>query len=156
MITLLTTGVFDLFHHGHVDYLKSIVKRYRHSYLRVGIGTDACIRRLKGDSRPFYTAEQRESMLDSCEYVDEVIIFDIFEDGTDEQKGMKTLIESIMPDVFVTGPRHPNQHAEQYLKPLGIPFEIVDCDSTFTTTQLIKEIKENPFDPLPPRTGYNF
>ena len=156
MIKLLTTGVFDLFHHGHVDYLKSIKQSYRHTYLRVGIGTDACIKRLKGPSRPFYTAEQREIMLDSCEYVDEVIIFDIFEDGTDdEQRGMKTLIESVKPDIFVTGRQFPNQHAEQYLKPLGIPFEIVDCDSTFTTTQLIKDIKEH-FEELPSRTGYNF
>ena len=156
MIKLLTTGVFDLFHHGHVDYLKSIKQSYRPSRLIVGIGTDSCIRRLKGPNRPFYSVRERFEMLTGCLYVSRVTIFDIFEDGTDdEQRGMKTLIESVKPDIFVTGRQFPNQHAEQYLKPLGIPFEIVDCDSTFTTTQLIKDIKEH-FEELPSRTGYNF
>ena len=156
MITLLTTGCFDIFHHGHVDYLKAIKGAYRRSHLVVGIGTDACIRRLKGTNRPFYSVQERFKMLIGCEYVDEVIVFDVFEDGSDnEQRGMKTLIESAKPDIFVTGRQSPNQHAERYLEPLGIPFEIVDCDSTFTTTQLIKDIKRL-HEELPPRTGYGF
>ena len=156
MITLLTTGVFDLFHHGHVDYLKSIKQSYRPSRLIVGIGTDACIRRLKGPNRPFYSVRERKEMLMGCLYVSKVEVFDIFEDGTDdEQRGMKTLINIVKPHIFVTGRQFPNQHALQYLKPLGIPFEIVDCDSTFTTTQLIKEIRQR-FQELPPRTGYSF
>ena len=140
---ILTTGVFDLFHHAHVDYLKHVkqIVPIAKSQIIVGIGTDACIRRLKGPTRPFFNSEEREAMLRSCRYVDKVIVFDLFEDGTDdEQKGMKTLIERVKPDIFVAGPRSPNQHAEMYLKPLGIPFKIIECNSTFTTSQLIKKI----------------
>ena len=143
MITLLTTGVFDLFHHAHVDYLKAIKHRYPISHLVVGIGTDDCIRRLKGPTRPFYTAAQRQKMLESCRYVDGVVIFNIFEDGSeDEQKGHQTLIEFVRPDIFLTGIRSPNQHVEPYLAKYQIPIYVIDWERETTTTQLVELIVE--------------
>ena len=86
-------------------------------YSRCGTGDDATVRRLKGPDRPVLSQDERKTMLEACRYVDEVHIFSAFLDGTDEiQAGHKALLDKVRPDVFVTGPRSPNQHIEQFLK----------------------------------------
>ena len=139
---VLTTGCFDLFHYGHVDYLRRIKEVYPNHSLYVGIGDDAGVSRLKGTQRPIVPAEQRLIMVSACRYVDWARVFDIFEDENDiEQRGMGNFIDMVAPDVFVTGPRSPNQHAHLYLKP-GVPLQIIENVSAFTTTKLLKHIDE--------------
>ena len=133
---VLTTGCFDMFHHGHVDYLRRIKEEYPNHSLYVGVADDDSVRRLKGEKRPIVSEDDRVSMLNACKYVDWARVFDVFEDGDfAKQIGMKTLIEMVSPDVFVSGHRHPNRHAHLYLN--GTPNEILYDLSDFTTTQLI-------------------
>lgn len=139
---VLTTGCFDLFHHGHVDYLRRIKEVYPNYSLYVGIGDDAGVSRLKGTQRPIVRAEQRLIMVSACRYVDWARVFDIFEDEHDiDQHGMGKFIEMVDPDVFVTGPRSPNQHAHLYLKK-GVSLEIIENVSDFTTTKLLAHIHD--------------
>ena len=143
MKNVLTTGCFDLFHPGHVDYLRNITRAFPYFTRVVGLGDDATVRRLKGPDRPLLNQDERKIMLEACRYVDEVHIFSAFLDENDkEQAGHEALLDKINPDVFVTGPRSPNQHIGRFLKPRGIPMQIVDANE-FTTTKLLERIHAN-------------
>lgn len=89
---IFTNGCFDIIHRAHIEllqYCKSMGK------VIVGINSDASVRRLKGSYRPINTQEDRFFVLNSCKYVDEVIIF--------EEETPQELIKRIMPDVIVKG-----------------------------------------------------
>lgn len=63
--------------------------------LVVGLNSDSSIRRLKGNSRPINTLNQRIKVLSSIQYIDYIVVFD---DETPLQ-----LIEEIKPNVLVKG-----------------------------------------------------
>ena len=42
----------------------------------VGLNSDASVGRLKGPDRPYFSQQDRQFMLESCKYVDEVVVFE--------------------------------------------------------------------------------
>ena len=91
---VLTNGVFDILHRGHVTYLAEA--RELGASLVVMVNTDASVRRLgKGDDRPINACEDRMAVLAALESVSLVAAFD--ED---------TALESVLlarPDIYVKG-----------------------------------------------------
>ena len=91
---VLTNGVFDILHRGHVTYLAQA--RRLGASLVVMVNTDASVRRLgKGDDRPLNACEDRMALLAALESVSLVAAFD--ED---------TALESVLvarPDIYVKG-----------------------------------------------------
>ena len=91
---VLTNGVFDILHRGHVTYLAQA--RELGSSLVVAVNTDASVKRLgKGDDRPVNTCEDRMAVLAALESVSLVVPFD--ED---------TALESVMearPEIYAKG-----------------------------------------------------
>lgn len=69
-----TSGVFDILHAGHVDYLEKA--KALGDVLVVGVNGDASVRALKGPSRPINSAEQRATVVAGLASVDYVFIFD--------------------------------------------------------------------------------
>jgi len=67
---LYTGGTFDLFHAGHVNFLK-MCKQLADTVI-VSLNTDGFIEEYKKFT-PFYSFEQREQILLSCIYCDHVI-----------------------------------------------------------------------------------
>ncbi len=66
-----TTGVFDMFHIGHLHLLK---KAKRHcDYLIVGISTDELVKSYKNKT-PIIPFEHRLEIVNSLEVVDEVVV----------------------------------------------------------------------------------
>jgi choline-phosphate cytidylyltransferase/glycerol-3-phosphate cytidylyltransferase len=65
-----TTGVFDLFHVGHVNILRSAKSMCDH--LVVGVSTDELVSSYKGNS-PIIPFLERCEVVRHCEYVDTVI-----------------------------------------------------------------------------------
>ncbi len=65
-----TTGVFDLFHVGHLNILRQA--KARCDYLIVGVCTDELTHRLKG-KWPVVPYEQRARIVEALRYVDEVV-----------------------------------------------------------------------------------
>ena len=61
----------------------------------MGLNSDESVRRIKGNDRPFNSEYDRKFALESCRYVDEVIIFS---EDTPEK-----LIRRIKPDFIVKG-----------------------------------------------------
>ena len=91
---VMTNGVFDLLHRGHVAYLEA--SRAHGASLVVAVNSDASVKRLgKGAGRPLNTLDDRMAVLAGLAAVDLVVPFD---DDTP-----RDLIVAAMPDVLVKG-----------------------------------------------------
>lgn len=90
---VFTNGCFDILHRGHIDLLERA--RALGTKLVVGLNSDNSVRRIKGEGRPFQTAEDRKAVLLGLKAVDEVVIFD--------ELTPEDLIRQIKPDVLVKG-----------------------------------------------------
>ena len=91
---VMTNGVFDVLHRGHVTYLEQA--RALGRSLVVAVNSDASVRRLgKGDGRPLNPLEDRMAVLAALASVDLVLPFD---DDTP-----RDLIVACRPDVLVNG-----------------------------------------------------
>ncbi len=64
------SGVFDLFHIGHLNMFKRAKEQCE--YLIVGVVTDEGVRKFK-DTEPFIPFDERIEMVRSCRYVDEAV-----------------------------------------------------------------------------------
>ncbi len=90
---VMTNGCFDILHAGHVAYLeeaKSLGDR-----LIVAVNDDDSVRRLKGESRPINTLEDRMLVLAGLAAVDWVVPF------ADDTPA--ALIAAVLPAVLVKG-----------------------------------------------------
>jgi len=91
---VMTNGVFDILHRGHVTYLAQA--REQGASLVVAVNTDASVKRLgKGDDRPINSCEDRMAILAALEAVSLVLPFD--EDTALE------VVQQARPDIYVKG-----------------------------------------------------
>lgn len=65
-----TTGVFDLFHIGHLNILKNAKAQCDH--LIVGVSTDEVVQSYK-DKTPIIPFDERIEIVEALKYVDEVV-----------------------------------------------------------------------------------
>ncbi len=63
--------VADLFHRGHVEFLKKISKLEKNSYIIVGIHSDEMVSSYK--RKPIFNMEDRVEIIKFCSCVDKVI-----------------------------------------------------------------------------------
>lgn len=78
MLKIYCDGIFDLFHMGHLNHLKKIKEYWKQPiYLIVGLINDKESTNYK--RKPLLNENQRKKILESCIYVDEVIITDMLE-----------------------------------------------------------------------------
>jgi rfaE bifunctional protein nucleotidyltransferase chain/domain len=90
---VVTNGVFDLLHPGHVRYLARA--RAEGDLLIVAVNSDRSVRANKGPSRPITPEAERAEILAALAVVDAVVLFD--EDTPAE------IIRRLQPDVLVKG-----------------------------------------------------
>lgn len=90
---VFTNGCFDILHAGHVLYLEQA--KALGDILIVGLNSDASVKRLKGESRPVNSQQNRSIVLAALAAVDYVIVFD--------EETPYELIKAIQPDVLVKG-----------------------------------------------------
>lgn len=70
MIIGYTTGVFDMFHIGHLNILKKA--KAQCDYLIVGVSTDELVQKEKNRT-PIIPFENRCAIIESIKYVDQVV-----------------------------------------------------------------------------------
>ena len=91
---VMTNGVFDLLHRGHVTYLEQA--RALGAALVVAVNSDESVKRLgKGDDRPLNPLDDRMAVVAAPRAVDLVVPFDA--------DTPRDLIVAAMPDVLVKG-----------------------------------------------------
>ncbi|MFV9505040.1 MAG: adenylyltransferase/cytidyltransferase family protein [Oscillochloridaceae bacterium umkhey_bin13] len=90
---ILTNGVFDLLHAGHVNYLN--LARGMGDVLVVALNSDASTRALKGERRPLVSATDRATLLAGLRAVDYVTIF--------EERTAEAVVAALQPDYYVKG-----------------------------------------------------
>lgn len=90
---VVTNGVFDLLHAGHVAYL--VAARALGDALLVGLNSDASARALKGPGRPIVAQRDRAEVLRALRSVDAVVIFD--------EPTAGPLLEVVRPPIYVKG-----------------------------------------------------
>ena len=132
---VMTNGVFDLLHRGHVAYLEAA--RELGASLAVAVNSDSSVKRLgKGDDRPLNPLEDRMAVLAALACVDLVIPFD---DDTPRE-----LIVAAMPDVLVKGGDY-NAHTTAGAAEVianGGRFAAIPFEFERSTTSLLTRMKK--------------
>jgi D-glycero-beta-D-manno-heptose 1-phosphate adenylyltransferase len=91
---VLTNGVFDILHRGHVTYLAQA--RALGGSLVVAVNTDASVKRLgKGDDRPLNSCADRMAVLAALEAVSLVVDFD-------EDTALQ-VVQQARPEIYAKG-----------------------------------------------------
>jgi rfaE bifunctional protein nucleotidyltransferase chain/domain len=91
---VMTNGVFDILHRGHVTYLARA--RAMGASLVVALNSDASVRQLgKGSDRPINRQADRAALLAALECVNVVTIFDERVPGAP--------LQIVRPDIYVKG-----------------------------------------------------
>jgi rfaE bifunctional protein nucleotidyltransferase chain/domain len=127
---VLTQGVWDMVHTGHVRYLEKA--KAEGDVLIVGVDSDRMTRLRKGPKRPFDPEEERLCIIRSFRCVDFVILRDNGGDKMDTLKAVK-------PDVFVisetTGPEI-QKEIKKFEKFAAAVVNLEQQSSTTTTAKL--------------------
>ena len=94
-IKVITFGVFDVFHYGHLRLFKNIKKHIgENCFLTVCVQDSDTILKYKPESKVVYTTEERVEIIKNLRCVDDVKIY------TDIDKD----IQEIDFDIWVKGP----------------------------------------------------
>lgn len=127
MSSVYTGGTFDLFHSGHVNFLRQcrkiadgveynpIIGGRTVSEVIVSLNTDEFIEEFKGRP-PIYSYEERRQLLLACRYVDRVVRNN---SGADS----KPTIKDVKPDFIVIGS---DWACKDYYQQMGFTQEWLD------------------------------
>jgi D-beta-D-heptose 7-phosphate kinase/D-beta-D-heptose 1-phosphate adenosyltransferase len=132
---VVTNGVFDILHRGHVSYLKT-AKRLG-SHLIVGINSDRATRILKGENRPVNPELDRAEVLDSLKMIDFVCVFD--------DVLACDFLEKAWPDIYVKGGDYKihtlNRQEYSTLNKIGSEINIISYIEGISTTNIIDKLQ---------------
>jgi D-glycero-beta-D-manno-heptose 1-phosphate adenylyltransferase len=131
---IVTNGVFDILHFGHVTYLETA--RNFGDALLVGVNGDAAVRELKGMGRPVNSESDRAAVLAALESVSAVCIV--------PDKTMTTFLVAAQPDIYVKGGDYTletlNQDERRVVESAGGKIKIIPFVSGKSTTALLEKI----------------
>jgi glycerol-3-phosphate cytidylyltransferase len=127
-------GIFDLFHAGHVLMFKE--SKQHCDYLIVALNKgDNIDYNINPDKKPpIYSVEERKLILDSCKYIDEVIIYNSEEELLDIMKSRKIDIRFLGDDYRgkkITGSE------------LNIPIHYIDRSHGYSSSKIRERIIKN-------------
>jgi D-beta-D-heptose 7-phosphate kinase/D-beta-D-heptose 1-phosphate adenosyltransferase len=130
---VMTNGVFDILHAGHVSYLEQA--RKLGDRLIVAVNDDASVQRLKGAQRPVNTLANRMRVLAALNCVDWVVPFS---EDTPER-----LICKILPDVLVKGGDYRPEQVAGYgcVTKNGGQVRILPFVEGLSTTHILEALK---------------
>lgn len=134
---VMTNGVFDLLHRGHVTYLAQA--KALGASLIVAVNTDASVRRLgKGDDRPINVCADRMAVLAALEAVDLVVAFD-------HDTALET-VQLARPDIYVKGGDY-DMHSipeGQAVLAYGGKVAAINFEHDRSTTKTLQKLRRRP------------
>jgi rfaE bifunctional protein nucleotidyltransferase chain/domain len=132
---VLTNGVFDLLHTGHLYFLRQA--RQLGDALIIALNSDVSVRTLKGPARPVQDEVQRAYALGALECVDGIIIF--------REPRLTEEIRALGPDVYCKAGDYTleklNSEERAALQEIRARIEFMPFLPGFSTTNLIARIK---------------
>ena len=132
---VLTNGVFDLLHTGHLYYLEKA--RSYGDALFIALNGDASVRQLKGPLRPVQTEEHRAYALAATWFVDGIVVF--------QNKRLTAEILALKPDVYCKAGDYTLEKLDpderRALEQVGAEIKFLPFLPGFSTTDLIAKIK---------------
>jgi rfaE bifunctional protein nucleotidyltransferase chain/domain len=133
---VVTNGVFDLLHVGHVSYLETA--RSLGDLLLIGVNGDESVRQLKGPTRPLNPEADRERILAALECVSAVCIFP-------EMRAVNFL-KVAQPDIYVKGGDYTlesiDQNERHAVESAGGRIEFIRFVDGKSTTRLVEKMKQ--------------
>ena len=130
MKTVLTVGVYDMLHIGHILLFKHAKECCGpDSRLVVAVQDDASILKYKPGTKMIYTTEERRFMVSSIKWVDEVILYN----------DVDTDIQKMNFDVFAKGPDQTHkgfQNAVEWCKANGKEVVVIPRTEGISSTLL--------------------
>ena len=131
MKTILTFGVYDMLHIGHILLFKNAKGLFPNDECRliVAVQDGDYILKYKPGTNMVYTTEERLFMVSSIRWVDEVIIY----------KDVDIDIQNVDFDVFAKGPdqRHPGfQRAVEWCEANGKDVVVIPRTEGISSTML--------------------
>ena len=129
---VFTNGCFDIFHIGHLKYLKE--SKNNGDVLLVALNTDKSIKNNKGEHRPINMLKDRMEIISNLHFVDYVISF--------SEKTPIKLIKEIKPDTLTKGEDYKNITdivGYGFVKSYGGSVKIIKSGKKISTTHLLKK-----------------
>lgn len=132
MKKVLTVGVFDLLHVGHVNLFRRA--RALGDKLIVCVQCSEVVQKYKPTEKLVYSTEERMYMVKSIRYVDEVITYEAVDD----------IVKKADFDIFVTGPDQTHegfQRAINWCKEHGKETVVLPRTEGISSSWLKEQIK---------------
>ena len=131
---VLTNGVFDILHKGHIELLK--FSKMQGTKLIVAIDSDRRVKELKGNDRPINNQEDRRRILETNRYVDEVVIFDSAEE-------LQGFYDTLSPNVIVKGSEWTaDEVRERDNIPENVQIKVYPLVGDYSTTNTMHKIRD--------------
>jgi len=129
-----TNGCFDILHFGHVRYLFEASELC--DILVVGVNSNDSVRSLKGEKRPVNDEQSRLEVIAALQCVSYVTLF--------SEETPLELINILTPAVLFKGGDWTEDAVvgAEHVKSIGGGVEIIPYVQGFSTTELIKKLRE--------------
>jgi cytidyltransferase-like protein len=129
--TILTFGVYDMLHIGHILLFKHIKELLPDEDCRlvVAVQNSECIQKYKPDTKMVYSTEERMFMVSAIRWVDEVITYN----------DVDVDIQHICFDIFAKGPDQQHagfQRAVEWCKANGKVVEVIPRTEGISSSML--------------------
>ena len=144
-------GGFDLFHAGHLNFVR--VAKENCDILVVGVRDDQTLKIEKGSSRPIYDEKSRLEIIDALKYTDYSLITTPDSDLSDFEKydtsekinweEYANIFRDLKPDRYLLVNTHtlPDSFMEM-LKDINIEIVIINYTENISSTQTIEKINK--------------
>jgi len=132
MKRILTVGVYDLIHIGHVNLFRRA--KELGDKLIVAVQDSEVVLKYKPNSKLVYSTEERVYMVRAIRYVDEVCVY----------RGVDEIVKKLDFDVFVVGPDQTHQgfqDAFNWCKAHGKEIVVLPRTEGVSTSWLKEQIK---------------
>ena len=132
-IIVMTNGVFDLLHVGHLRCLEDA--RSRGDMLVVAVNSDKSVEKIKGKGHPIVPLAERMEMLSGLSFVDYVTAF--------EDETADGLLEQLQPSMYAKGTDYNLKSLPEKatLKELEIKAIFVGDKKVHSTSKLVTKIQ---------------